>query len=183
MLNTSSLTEQERLTLLDAISAYRTVRTEDRPWMRLGYDERMSPAELDVMARALLRAGDERAALDERAAFFYEHAGYSYQAAKETAEEGRKRCARELAVAEEYALTNGWDVRTETDPDGPMDDDAGSVQLVAAGEAVCLIVSLYDDDDLLLGSIGNVIVSSETDDYVRVVGAELASEAMPETKE
>lgn len=47
------LTEQERSTLLDAIGAYRSVRTEDRPWMRLAYDERMSPHELDVLARKI----------------------------------------------------------------------------------------------------------------------------------
>src|SRR5581483_11552500 len=33
-------------------------------------------------------------------AFFREHAGFSYDAKRETAEQGRERCARDLATAE-----------------------------------------------------------------------------------
>lgn len=120
--------------------------------------------------------------------FFYEHAGYSYDAPNgETAEQGHLRSARDLAEAEREAIDRGWWVATETDPEGPMEDDAGSVEACESGEYVCLIVDLLwsdpDSDSLLrdptrLASLGNVIVASDSDSYVRVVGAELAAEVL-----
>lgn len=120
--------------------------------------------------------------------FFYEHAGYSYSPADgETAEQGHLRTARSLAEAEREAIERGWWVGTETDPEGPMEDDAGSVEACESGEYVCLVVSLLgsdtDADSLMraptvLTSVGNVIVPSDDDPYVRVVGAELAAEVL-----
>lgn len=182
MLNTEGLTEQERLTLLDAIGAYRSVRTQDRPWMHLRHDDRMSPTELDELARTLRKAARLKLAdLDDRQRFFYDHAGWSHDPKIETSEDGHVRCAVLLASAERHAEASGWDVVTEQDPDGPMADDAGSVEAVEAGECVCLIVSLRDEEGALLTSLGNCIVSSDSDDYVRVIGAELASEARTAT--
>lgn len=48
------LDDRTRLTLADAIDAYRSVRTEDHEWMRLDYFDRFSPAELDDLRRSLL---------------------------------------------------------------------------------------------------------------------------------
>lgn len=46
---------------------------------------------------------------DSAIQFFYEHAGYSYDPSKETPEQGRMRCAMELAQAEEWLeKRNGW---------------------------------------------------------------------------
>ncbi|MDE2097386.1 MAG: hypothetical protein KGL39_09095 [Patescibacteria group bacterium] len=46
-------------------------------------------------------------------AFFLEHAGYSYDPAVETKEQGRKRCARDLARAERYGRAQGWSLLVE----------------------------------------------------------------------
>lgn len=116
--------------------------------------------------------------------FFYDHAGYSH-GPEETAEQGRERCARELAAAEAAALAAGWWATTEEDPD-VMDDDAGSRELVESGQAVNLTVVLWGppEADVLIGrpvehgSLGGVVVASDTDPYVRVVAAELAAEAI-----
>lgn len=78
--------------------------------------------------------------------FFYEHAGYSY-GPEETRAEGRARCARELAIAELTARERGWHVETSPDENGPMEDDAGSVELVASGSHVCLDVWLMAGTD------------------------------------
>lgn len=40
--------------------------------------------------------------------FFLAHAGVSYNPATETEEQGRRRCARELAKAEAHARKVGW---------------------------------------------------------------------------
>ena len=54
------LTDIERLTLADAIDAYRSVRIEDKECMRLDYFDRMSPAELDgLQADLLSRVGEK----------------------------------------------------------------------------------------------------------------------------
>lgn len=115
--------------------------------------------------------------VDER--FFFDHAGWSEPP-------GREACARELAAAEAWARGRGYRVVTEDDP-YVMDDDAGSVELVASGEYVNLVVVLVSDEYVpcphnVLGSLGGVVVSSEDDPYVRVVGAELAAEAMTESE-
>ena len=48
-------------------------------------------------------------------AFFHKHAGYSWDPKKETHEQGRRRCARELADAEQTAAARGWRVEWEHD--------------------------------------------------------------------
>lgn len=48
------LDTRERLTLADAIDAYRSVRSEDKKWMRLEFGERLSPHQLDKLRDALL---------------------------------------------------------------------------------------------------------------------------------
>lgn len=40
--------------------------------------------------------------------FFYDHAGYGYNPATETAEQGRENTARGLARAELYAREHDW---------------------------------------------------------------------------
>ena len=39
--------------------------------------------------------------------FFYDNAGWAYDPKTETSDQGRQRCARSLAVAEQWRITNG----------------------------------------------------------------------------
>jgi hypothetical protein len=114
--------------------------------------------------------------LSKREQFFYDNAGWSEPP-------GREQCARELAAAEVAMDDRGWRAIVDEDPDGPWDDDCDSVGMVERGEAVCLEVILLSDDHKpcahnVLGSLCNIIVSSADDPYIRVVTAELASEAL-----
>lgn len=49
------------------------------------------------------------------AAFFFEHAGWSYTPGKETAKQGRWRCARALATAEREGSKAGFSFEWEYD--------------------------------------------------------------------
>lgn len=117
------------------------------------------------------------ATTDKRYAFFYEHAGWSYDPASETSEQGRERCARELAEAEEQMVRRGWYVRVLDDPD-VMDDDVDSIGLVARGECVNLFVDLHNEQGRRIASIGGVTVPFDDDPYIRVLAAELAAELL-----
>lgn len=50
-------------------------------------------------------------------AFFFENAGWSFDPQKETREEGRTRCALNLAAAEALARASGLSFRWVDDPD------------------------------------------------------------------
>jgi len=50
-------------------------------------------------------------------AFFSENGSYSWDPKTETQDQGRQRCARELAQAERYAAERGWRFEWENDPD------------------------------------------------------------------
>lgn len=118
--------------------------------------------------------------MDDRERFFFEHAGYGYNPAHETAEEGRERCARELAAAEREMIRRGWSIRVEDDPD-VMEDDAGTVEEVAAGNWLNLVVDLLDEDGDLLQCLGGVTVLTEEGynaPYVTVCGVEMADEQL-----
>lgn len=95
------------------------------------------------------------------AAFFYEHAGYSYNPATETAEDGRTRCAEKLARAEEISARRGWYVRIHDDHDGPMEDDVDSIGRVERGEAVCLGVTLQDETGRTMASLWGIVVRGD----------------------
>lgn len=115
--------------------------------------------------------------------FFYEHAGRSWHPETETEEQGAIRGARELAAAEAEGKRRGWWVSIEHDPEGPMEDDVGSVEYVESGEGVCLEAFLWADRDVPLASLCDIVVSSEDDPYMRVVAAELMSQALAEAEE
>jgi hypothetical protein len=103
--------------------------------------------------------------------FFLKNAGYSV-AQGETQIQGRRRSARELAQAEQWARENGvtfsWEPDQDADPndwdgDGPIGENAeGCVARCASGGVLVALWSIWD-------------ASAE---YRRVVQAELASEAM-----
>lgn len=108
------------------------------------------------------------------ARFFYEHAGYSYNAATETAEQGRERCARNLAAAEGIAREAGvsfdWSIDTDADSSEFSDDEPYALwECVAYDCAGNIVASLHAID---FGPDG----SPHASDYRRVVEAELADE-------
>jgi hypothetical protein len=107
--------------------------------------------------------------------FFYDHAGYSYDARNgETPFQGRWRAAQTLTDAEQRLREGPYYIGIEPD-DRPWDGDTpydGPLWIVDLWEGV------YPWDRELLGSIGGV--AAEPDDpYLRVVAAELAAEYIP----
>jgi len=109
---------------------------------------------------------------EEAKQFFFEHAGLSYDPKSETQRQGRLRCARRLATAEEFAKKHGWTAEwvadTEADPtdwdgEGPMGEEA----------FVCM---LRNENGQVLATLGGTW--DPTAEYQRVVEAELALEAM-----
>lgn len=108
-------------------------------------------------------------ALTTPQAFFFAHAGYCYDPATETREQGRTRCAQNLAAAEALAREAGACFHWETDRDSP-------------GEWVCIG---YDSAGRVFAALGGVDfgdgVGPWGQDYRRVIEAELALELVNET--
>lgn len=99
--------------------------------------------------------------------FFFDHAGYSYNTPTETAEQGRQRCAEQLAHAEEQGRDAGLSFHWERDQ---LEDDNEwyCACYNAEGETVASLAGVdFGDDGEPWGST-----------YRRVVEAELASEAL-----
>lgn len=92
--------------------------------------------------------------------FFYDHAPYWWRPGEETQDEGRRRCAHELARAEAVAKARGWWLDIFL---GPYGGDGGWVAV------------LYDANGDSLGSLGGI--DSDDADTVRVIRAQLAHEA------
>ena len=103
-------------------------------------------------------------------AFFYANAGYSYDPKTETEEQGRIRCARDLARAELWAEKQGY--RFEW-----MDDDINSSfyndDLPVRNLYCCQMWAV--DGRTPVQSLGG-IDAPEQDGYFRVIQAELASQ-------
>lgn len=104
--------------------------------------------------------------------FFYRNAGYSYDPANETKQQGRWRGARTLANAEAWArqenITFGWEedwlvgdhIREYGYDDNPL---------------TCEVAAAYASDGEILASLG--CIDDASNDYRRVINAELALEA------
>lgn len=128
-------------------------------------------------------------ALTKAEQFFYDHAGYSYDPATETEEQGRERCARNLAAAEAYADELDWTYSWEYDESGcsGCSCDSEDCPCSSGKEHETLVCTLWRtveaeerrngrDMDNILASLGGIC--GATREYRRVVEAELASEAM-----
>jgi hypothetical protein len=113
--------------------------------------------------------------------FFFEHAGYSYEPKQESPEQGRLRCAEDLARAEQWLQKQAghsveWEVDEYADRSGIEHDGSLFACLVTLPCPTCGGLgkrqSLYGID---LGPDG-----SDEGGYRRVVEAELALELMNE---
>ena len=112
--------------------------------------------------------------------FFYEHAGFSYDPARETLEEGRRRTAQALAEAEFWYLTTpNVEFRWRDDFEvGNHRDYFGEDSVYADHEpATCEVVELCFDGEFV---DGQGCIDDADDDYRRVVEAEMVLEHMDE---
>lgn len=105
--------------------------------------------------------------------FFYAHAGYSYQPATETQEEGRRRCAEKLAAAERAFLADADAEFYTEDSSIPWDGDCeqGGTHLLDA------VLTISGD---VVQSLGCIDCNGPSDPYIRVVRAELYGELLYE---
>jgi hypothetical protein len=110
--------------------------------------------------------------LTEAEQFFYDHAGWSWDPKVETPEQGRIRCAHDLAAAEERLKAGPYMTIVEPESDPMLDKDNDLPQwcvlLYEMGE--------YPGDDTIIGSLGCIDCETDDDPYIRVVSAELALE-------
>jgi hypothetical protein len=106
--------------------------------------------------------------------FFMEHAGYSYDPAKETKEQGRESCARELAAAESWAAARGYSFEWSV---SDIDSSDFSDETPAWRLWDCV---MRDADGHVVQSLGACDFGYGGEPfgqpYARVVRAELASE-------
>jgi hypothetical protein len=123
--------------------------------------------------------GKLRAEAEAAAAFMFEHAGWSYNPATETPDEGRMRGAHHLAIAEAWAEARGLYVTWQDDWSvGSHRDYYGPDSAYSDGEPEsCELAILYDDAGRILASLG--CIDGATPEYRRVVEAELAQGVMP----
>lgn len=106
--------------------------------------------------------------------FFYKYAGWSYNPGTETPEQGRRRSARELARAELLAIDNGWEFEWRDDWSVDHVDEFEFYE--NGGPESCESCTLYSAEGEVLASLG--CIDDATDEYRRVVEAELAQEAL-----
>lgn len=119
-------------------------------------------------------------ALNADQRFFFDHAGYSHDPRTETPEQGRARCALDLAAAEAFGRAAGLSFEWSIDPDTDSSEwsrirpawDAWVCVCRDAEGAVCQALAGID-----FGRDG----SPWGDPYRRVVEGELASLHMHET--
>jgi hypothetical protein len=107
--------------------------------------------------------------------FFYQHAGYSHNPKTETAEQGRLRCAVELAEAEAIGQRLGYEFDWEGDSDPDlswMSDDEREQE----HEVLCCRIPDPDNTRYSLASLCGI--TDPDSNYRRVIEAELASEAI-----
>jgi hypothetical protein len=104
--------------------------------------------------------------ITDAVSFFMEYGGYSYDPKTQAKEQGQRESAEALAKAEAWAAANG--VSFTWSDDDPMPDEPAS--------STCEICIASRRGEII-GSLG--AITDATDEYRRVVQAELALEAMP----
>lgn len=110
-------------------------------------------------------------------AFFFEHAGYSYDPKTQTPEQGRTQCAIDLAAAEEKARNAGVSFMWEIDPDIDSSFFKGNKHRFDA--YALWQVTAYSAEGERLDGMGGVDFgrggSPRGDTYRRVCEAEIAA--------
>jgi hypothetical protein len=123
--------------------------------------------------------------LTDAEAFFFEHAGYSHDPARETRTSGRTRGAIRLAMAKEIADERGWKVRWSIDHDADITPGENYFVSGAQHWQACLVNNVGE----ILASLGSIDLGysvrpipawPESVPYARVVEAELAYGALRE---
>lgn len=121
---------------------------------------------------------NHKADMRERVAFFHAHAGWSYDPKTETAEEGRARCARELARAELIGAL------LHVDYTWSIDEDCTSAEFsdeYPPYECWVLVAETCGASWSLGGiDLGRDRTPLDCPDYKRVVEAELARDLIEE---
>lgn len=110
--------------------------------------------------------------------FFYEHAGYSHDPKTETPEQGRVRCAIDLAAAEIYAKDRDWTFDWSWDECGDLGDHSEWCDVKGRHDHYIEHCALSGADGNVLEALGGIIDADNK--YRRVVQAELASQALYE---
>lgn len=110
--------------------------------------------------------------------FFYEHAGYSHDPKTETPEQGRVRCAKDLAAAETYAKDHDWSFDWSWDDGGDLGDHSEWCDMEYQHDHNIEVCMLRGADGNVLEALGGIIDADNN--YRRVVQAELASQALYE---
>jgi hypothetical protein len=107
--------------------------------------------------------------------FFYDNGGYNYDPVKETREQGRIRCAIELAAAERWMQEQGLTRSV-------VPDDCPDLSWMSEEDRadVCEVVGvlLKDNEGKTISSLFGIV--DPDDNYLRVATAELALEIMQE---
>lgn len=115
--------------------------------------------------------------VSEAVRFFYIHAGWSYNPARETSDKGRRRCASELAMAESCGRPAGLSFEWSIDPDVTSEDWSDERPAWRQWQCHC-----FDRRGESVGYLGGIDFGPEGspsgDPYTRVVEAELAREAL-----
>lgn len=110
----------------------------------------------------------------EAVAFFYEHAGFSYNPETQTADEGRREGALRLAEAELWAKTNGIEIEWEDDWEvGDHHAEFGETYENGGPETCEQATITYEGE--IVASLG--CIDDASDEYRRVIEAQLAVEA------
>jgi len=106
--------------------------------------------------------------------FFYAHAGYSYNPQAETEEQGRARCAVQLAQAEEKARQGGYAFEWQIDPDVTAADWSTDM------DHETWLCTMYNEAGEHVSNLGGIDFGPDGspygDTYKRVIEAEIASE-------
>jgi hypothetical protein len=131
-------------------------------------------AELRKLERKQPRS---RAELTKDEQFFYDNAGYSYDPKKETAEQGKVRCARSMASDERVARDMGVEFEWEYDAGGCSGCDCNSPDCACStGKPHETLVAFARYNGEVVASCGGIC--GATSNYRRVMEAELAGEAL-----
>ena len=121
-----------------------------------------------------------RTNMNQAERFFYNHAGFSYDPKTETSEQGKVRCAKELAETERVAKNLSWYCEWTNDWGvGSHKEYFGADSAYADREPeTCESCRLLDESGEYLQSLG--CIDDADANYRRVIEAELASEALYE---